>query len=255
MLKRQLPVNEIRFDPETESLDGIWNHRLNLIQPRKGYRYSVDAPLLTDFVKGRKATRALDLGCGCGIIGLMLLEKHKAGHVVGIELQSELAGLARRNASINGLAEYFDTLNMDLRKLGDDYHDSFNLIISNPPFYKKGSGILSPNEQIAIAKHELECDIWDIGRIAARCLKSGGHLAIIYPAERLPDIMLMFEKSKLSPTRLCMVHSKENGPAVLVLAEARKGKGKPLTVEGPFILYGPDGVYTERALHVWEGDD
>jgi len=255
VFKRQLPINEIRFDPETETLDGMWNHRLNLIQPRNGYRYSVDAPLLVNFVKGRRAARALDLGCGCGIIGLMLLEKNKASHVVGVELQTELAGLALRNATINGLSEFFETHNVDLRTFGEDCRDCFNLIVSNPPFYPKGSGILSPSEQIAVAKHELQCEINDIGRTAVRCLKSGGHLALIYPAERLSDILLMFEKSKLFPTRLCMVHSREDSPAVLVLAEARKGKGKPLTVEGPFILYGPDGAYTERARRVWDGED
>ena len=78
---------------------------------------------------------------------------------------------------------------------------------------------------------------------------------LIYPAERCADLLVSFVRNRLTPTRLCFVHSKDGEEAVLVLAEARKGKGKPLTVEGSFIIYGPDGKYTARAKTVWESEN
>ncbi len=255
MSKRQIPLEQVKFDPDTETLDGIWRGKVYLIQPKKGYRYSIDAPLLADFVKTRRPAKVLDLGCGCGIIGLMLLTSGKASHATGVEVQEPLANLARRNGDINGLGDVFDVLQRDLRELDASNHNSFDLIVSNPPFFKEGCGFPNPDKSVAIARHELLCNVDDINCIARKCLRDGGRVALIYPAERSADVLASFVRNRLTPTRLRFVHSRDGEKAVLVLAEARKGKGKPLTVEGPFVLYGSDGKYTARAKAVWESED
>src|SRR4030042_43696 len=88
-----------------ESVDELMGGRLRLIQSKKGYRFSIDAVLLSQFVAVKPGDRVVDLGTGCGVIGLILLHTRAAGSVFGLEIQPHLADLAMRNAVLQGFTD------------------------------------------------------------------------------------------------------------------------------------------------------
>jgi tRNA1Val (adenine37-N6)-methyltransferase len=237
----------------TEDLtrDEILRGRLALWQPREGYRFAVDPLLLVDFINSTTPTRAADLGCGCGIIALGLALRFVDAQVTAVELQPRLARLATRNADENGLAERVKVLELDLADAracrAALSGASFDLVASNPPFRPLGEGSANPDDEAAVARHELRLTLADVAREARRLLLPGGRAVLVYPAERLGSLLAALEHEGLRPLRLRCVHGRLGEPASRVLVEARKGARGNLVVDGPLILRDDNGEYTAEA--------
>jgi len=171
------------------SEDPILRGLVRVVQPRRGYRFSLDALLLADFAGRVCASRILDLGCGSGVIALVLGARRPDARVVGLEIQPELCEAARRGAAINGLADRVAVLEGDIRE-GERFlpAGSFDLVVCNPPFFAPGRGRPSPDGGRALARHALTCDLPDVFRAARHALRPRGHVAIIYPTPRVPEI-------------------------------------------------------------------
>ncbi|MDD5307939.1 MAG: methyltransferase [Deltaproteobacteria bacterium] len=236
--------------------DALYEGRLTLHQPRRGYRFSVDAPLLTWFAYGPKpAASAVDLGAGCGVIGLGLLASGGARTVTAIEVQPELAALCARNAAANGLEGSCRVVEANLFEDHPDLRPgSYDLIVSNPPFSKAGTGRLPENPQRKLACCEVTGDLegW-IGAAARLASRSRGRLAVVFPARRLDDLMSSFGAAGLAATRLRMVHPKPGAGADLVLAEARIGSPGRLSVEPPLVLRDEGDKDTEETAAILSG--
>jgi len=220
-----------------ESLDEFMEGRLKLIQSRNGYRFSIDAVLLAEFVSIKPGETVVDLGTGCGIIPLMLLLTKRVGHAFGLEIQPPLADQAARNALLNG----FDK-NMDII-LGDIRHpplmpSSADVVVCNPPYRPQKSGRINPDPQRAIARHEILASLDDILDIARKLLRPKGRLAMIYPAVRLVDIMVRMKGYNLEPKRLRVIYPSLSSEAKLVLIEASTGGRSGLKVMPPMIDQG-----------------
>src|SRR3972149_4558016 len=118
-----------------ETLEPFFNGKLQIIQKKKGYRFSVDAILLSQFIRIRKNEKVIDLGTGCGILPLLLSRTTKAHSFVGVEIQKGLAELADRNVSLNQLRHQVTILRQDFRELKRLYPSgAFNVVFSNPPY-------------------------------------------------------------------------------------------------------------------------
>jgi tRNA1Val (adenine37-N6)-methyltransferase len=185
--------------------------RLAIWQPRQGYRFSVDPLLLVDFVAaaGRRFARAYDLGTGAGVIALGLALAEPAARITAVELQPRLAALARRNAVENGLAERVSVVELDLgdaRAARALPGASAELVACNPPFRPLGEGSFNPDDEEAIARHELRLTLADVAAQARRLLVPGGRAALVYPAERLPSLLATLDGAGLRPLRLRLVH-------------------------------------------------
>ncbi|NTV81851.1 MAG: methyltransferase, partial [Candidatus Aminicenantes bacterium] len=141
---------DLRRDDET--LDTFYHGRVRVLQKKKGYRFSVDAPLLADFIRTGADDEALDLGTGSGIISLLLSVK-PLKRITALEIQPGLADLARRNVEINGLRGRIEVVGGDLRTY--EPGRKFDLIFSNPPYIRKAMGFLSRSTEKSAAKHEL----------------------------------------------------------------------------------------------------
>jgi tRNA1Val (adenine37-N6)-methyltransferase len=124
---------------------------------------------------------------------------------------------------------------------------SFDLVACNPPFRPLGEGSANPDDEAAVARHELRLTLADVAREARRLLCPGGRAAIVYPAERLASLLASLEREGLRPLRLRCVHGRPGEPANRVLVEARKGARGNLVVEGPMILRDDNGEYTSEA--------
>jgi tRNA1Val (adenine37-N6)-methyltransferase len=223
-------------------------------QERHGYRFSVDAVLLAGLTAVRPADRVLDLGTGCGVIPLIWAHRKQGGRLVGVEMQPELACLAKQNVAENGFSEKIEILEMDFRTVSEHLQPGdWDLVVSNPPYRRLNSGRINPNRQRAQARHELTGSVEDVFAAAGCLLHAAGRVAVIYPAARLAHLMGAAERHGFSPKALTVIHSHCEDSARLVHLECRKGGGEELHVAAPFFIYNRDGTYTEAMQKLYAG--
>ena len=239
-----------------ETLDTLSIGNLQLLQAKDGYRYSLDPVLLARFVNIENRVRIVDLGTGSGILPLIFASLGGAKEIVGIEIQNALAERAERNVQINGFQGRVRILQQDIRDIRDTIPEKCaELVVSNPPYRHPESGRIAQNGERAAARHELSGGLADFIAAASWLLKSGGDFAVIYLAERLPELMAKMISLKIEPKRLRMIHSRRGEAAKMVLLEGRKAGRPGLLVEKPLYIY-QDGAagrgYAEEVLQMYE---
>jgi tRNA1Val (adenine37-N6)-methyltransferase len=217
-----------------ESIDNFMEGRLKVIQSKDGYRFSIDAILLSEFVTVRPGDVVVDLGTGCGIILLVLLLAKPVGHVFGLEIQKDLAAQAKRNTSLNGFETKMEVIIGDIRNppMARKWAD---VVMCNPPYRQVKSGRINPDPRRAVARHELLASIDDILMAATGLLRRNGRLALIYPSVRLTDILVRMRRFGLEPKRLRINYPRLKSRAELALIEASLG-GRPGLEIGPPLL-------------------
>ena len=235
---------------EDETLDSFYHGRILLLQKKQGYRFSVDAPLLADFIRTRPGDRLLELGAGNGIISLLLSRK-PFRRIVCLEVQPSLADLARRNVALNRLEEKILVLEQDLRAFRPG--EKFDLVFSNPPYIRGRGGHLSRSEEKSIAKHEIKGDIFDIMQAAGSVLKKDGRACFIYPVKRRGDFDRALEEAGLKIKALRFVHSRGGEPARWFLSECRF-EAPSQEVIPPLWVYEERGAYTPEVKAIFAGE-
>ena len=236
----------VEGDAPDLTCDELLRGRIRVWQPRRGHRVSLDALLLVDFARRGAPRRILDLGCGAGVVAIALLAFDGEASAVGLELQPELAELARKNVVENGLAERLTIVEGDLR--GARELGSFDAVVSNPPFFR---GRTAPIAGRAVARHEVACTLADVAAAARRHVAPRGAALLIYPAERLVEVVSTFDAAGLAPRSLRFVHSVAGEPARRVLVEAAPGWRGGVTVHAPLVVHGEDRKsYTPEAAAI-----
>jgi tRNA1(Val) A37 N6-methylase TrmN6 len=234
--------------PATETVDSILGGTVTLVQPRDGYRFSIDSLLLGRFVRVRACARVLDLGAGCGVISVMLTALWRPREVVAIEIQPELAALAERNAALNHL-DSMKVIHADLRTrhIGGLDPASFDLVVANPPYRALRSGRESPNPGRRIARGEGDATLTQFVEAARRYAANRGKVAFVFDAARSAELLGCLAANSLEPKRIRFVHPRTDAPATTILVEARKGGGIEALIEPPLVLYEQPGVYSDEA--------
>ena len=234
-----------------QTLEDLKLFGLQLFQPRLGYRYSLDPLLLARFCQAVKpGGRIADLGAGCGIISLLLARINPAASVVAVENNPEMAALVERNIQHNELAGRVSAHAEDVINLRRRYPDStFDLVVSNPPFRKPGSGRISPRAGRDAARHETTAGLFDFLAAAKYLVMPSGRICFIQLPSRLPEFMALAAQLKLSVLRLRMVHSNAESPATMFMAELAKGRRGSPVVEPPLFVRDMNGGYTDE---VWQ---
>lgn len=239
--------------PEID-LDKLFHGRLCLYQKKRGYRFSVDAVLLGCFAARKAVARVADLGTGSGVLPVILSKCGAVEKITGIELQKDLASLAKKNISHNGCSEKVDVLCTDIKKIKEVLSpETFDTVVTNPPFYRIGSGKVNPENENAIARHELKATLHDFLTGAAFLLKQGGRFFAVYRPSRITDLVHEMRECRIEPKVFQFVHPSANDPANIVLVEGIKGAGTEAKIVPPLILYQEDGKYTEQANAVFAG--
>jgi tRNA1Val (adenine37-N6)-methyltransferase len=226
--------------------DRFYGGRLVVCQHRDGYRFSIDAALLAAFVRTAPEARVVDLGCGCGIVALLMAFLEPSCRVVGVEIQPGLATLAKTNVARNRLEGRITILEKDLRQLQRRHCGPVDLVVANPPFRPAGSGRINPDEERAGARHEILGTLADFVSAGRRLLNPGGSLMLIYPASRGVDLILTLRKAGLEPKYLRLVHTRPGSGARLILVRALKGAGPALEVGPPLFVYQAPGQYGQE---------
>lgn len=210
------------------------NNGYKLIQKKDGFRFSVDAVILSDFFSPTKKGKILDIGCGNGIIPILLYSKGKGEEITGVEIQEENCELALKNVKLNNLEEYIKIENDDVKEYPKG--NAFDYIISNPPYMEvdgKKQNILSCK---SIARHELTLNLYDLIRNAKRLLKPVGSITLVHRSYRFTDISRILEDCGFSLKRVRFVYYSKDRNSNLVLVEAFKGKKCKLEIEPPLFL-------------------
>ena len=209
------------------------------------FRPGTDTFLLSSLPRLKPGLRVADLGCGTGLLGLLLLQRQPELRVTGMDIQPEAIRLAEQAAAENGLQDRLAFHAADLRNVKALFPTgSFDLAVCNPPYYPSGSGALSADGARRTARAEVSCTLEDVCAAAAYLLRWGGRLCLVHKPERLTDLLCALRGNGLEPKRLRFVCKTAGSAPSLVLAEARRG-GKPsLAVEEPLILQAADGSPT-----------
>ena len=240
-------------------VDSLFNGHMVCQQPRQGYRFSVDSVLLAHFSPVLNGDSVLDMGCGCGIVGLIILFRWQTlcKKLVGLELQPELAELAEKNGYLNGFDNKYKVIEGDLRKIKSYFPaESFSRVVCNPPFYTHGSGRENADRQMQIARHQVCSSTDQVMAAASWAVRNKGAVSAVFPADRLVELINSMNAANLQPKRMQLVYSYpgQEMRARLVLVEAIKNGGPGLTILPPFYIFQEkNGAHTKEMQRMYDG--
>ena len=235
-----------------ERLDDLQLDGMKLIQRRDVFRFGTDSVILADFANPRKKDRAVDLGCGTGAIALLMAGHQSALRVDAVEIQPEIADMARRSVAYNGMEDRVRVWTMDMREAWRQLGaGAYSLAVCNPPYGRKGAALESVGEARRIACHEGDLTPDDVARAASMLLKTGGRLCVVYPAPRAFEMMRAMRDNHLAPKRIRTVHGVEGRAPKFVLMDAVKGGGEGLHWLEPLTLRNKDGSFTEEWRRIY----
>ncbi|MCF8029087.1 MAG: tRNA1(Val) (adenine(37)-N6)-methyltransferase [Desulfobacteraceae bacterium] len=228
--------------------DTFFRGRISLKQPPDGYRFSVDAVILGNLARVKPRHRILDLGTGCGVIPLILCYRHpEAGPVFGAEIQPELAELAAVNTRENRMGDRITILERDVKSMTPaDTGGRVDAVVCNPPHFAPNSGRINPDAQKAVARHEISITLSELTAAAGRMLAPGGRMIVIYPSERLVDLLDAMRQAQIEPKALRMIHPGPNTQAQRVLVNAALGKNPGVKIEPPLYIRRDANSYTDE---------
>ena len=234
-----------------ESLDDLQNGYF-IIQSEKGFRYGMDAVLLSGYASVRPGEKVLDMGTGTGILPILLAAKTPGESFTGLEIQEKSACMARRSVAYNGLQDRIRIVTGDIKEAAAVFGPaSFDVVVSNPPYMTGNHGLLNAEQSRAIARHEVLCTLEDLVRETARVLTSRGRFYLVHRPFRLAEIISVLKAYHLEPKRMRLVYPYVDREPNMVLLEACRGGNPRIQVEKPLIVYEKPGVYTDEIREIY----
>lgn len=234
------------FIDTDEKLDTVPGTDLKLIQKIDGTAFAIDTLLLANFLKFNNDIKSLaELGSGNGILSFLVKWLNPDIAVTGFELQSELHELSLRNCSLNQRFDIISFENMDVRDLPSRFlPESFDMVVSNPPYFKAGEGRLPKSQSRAYARHELNGTLKDFIEAAVYLLSYGGRFSFVIPSSRFNETYEYLKQSNMGLKRLQFVHPSEGQSSHLCFIDSEKfynGKHEPVP---SFCIHLKDGSYS-----------
>ena len=235
-----------------EGIDDLQLKGLKLIQKQQGFRFGVDAVLLSDFANIKNKHRVVDLCTGTGIIPFLAYGKYNPKEVIGVEIQDDMVEMANRSSELNDITDIVKFVHGDLKdkKLIDSL-GKFDVVTVNPPYKLNNAGIVNPNDKLAIARHEVMCTLEDVIIASRRLLKDNGRMFIVHRPERLADIFGLMRKYKIEPKRVRMVQPNTKKAPNIVLVEGQRDGGAFLKWEETLYVYDDNGNYSEEIDRIY----
>lgn len=235
---------------ENERLDDLQIGNLYIIQNKTKYNFTADAVLLAGFSKVKNGDVVVDLGTGSGVIATLIAYKSKAKKVYGVELQAELADMAKRSVEYNKLQDRIEIINCDMKECHKTIN-SVDVVVCNPPYFKSGSCEKNLSKEIALCRHEIAINLNEVILSAKRLLKFGGKFFLVHKSDRLAEIIYLLKSNGLEPKRIRLVQALENTPPHLVLIESKLGGQQGVIVEQNLILNNADGSLSDEARQIY----
>lgn len=235
--------------------DKLWNGYV-LIQDDDFFKLGQDSMLLSDFAAPPMKGEVLDLGCGNGALSVLLCARHEKLHVTGLELQADVAQLARENAQVNRLQDRFTVKVGDFKQYKQLYPTgSFSYVVCNPPYFANQSGAAAKGQNRSTARQEQQGSMADAVKAAAYFVKFGGRVAFVYRPERVCELIAHMLACDLQPKRMRFVHQTAQSAPSAVLVEARRGSAPGVQVMPPLLVCQPNGTKTEEYRKIYHMEE
>lgn len=239
---------------ENERIDDLQLKGLKIIQNPNWFCFGIDAVLLANYAEVKSKAKVVDLGTGTGIVPLLIYGKRNPSQIIGVEVQDAVADMANRSIELNNAGEIISIAHMNLKeapkKLGKG---KFDVVTSNPPYMPAGKGIVNPEDQKAISRHEILCDLEDVIRVGSELLNTSGKFFMVHRPLRLVDMLLLMRKYDLEAKNIRFIHPKPGKQPNLMLIKAIKKGSAELKIEKPLYVYDENGEYTKE-IHEIYGD-
>lgn len=238
---------------ENERIDDLEFKNLKIIQNKDGFCFGIDAVLLSDFAKNiKRNSNVMDLGTGTGIISILLCGKTDLKKIIGVEVQEQVYDMACRSAELNDLENRFEVINENILNLTNNFqNNSFDAIVTNPPYKKQNTGITNDEEKKLISRHEILANLEDFISVSNKLLKDKGEFYMIHRPERMVDIFALMRKYKIEPKEVRLVFSNEKSSPKMVLIKGVKNGGEYLKFRENLYIYNDDGTYTDEVLKIY----
>ncbi|MEG1286799.1 MAG: tRNA1(Val) (adenine(37)-N6)-methyltransferase [Clostridium sp.] len=235
-----------------ESIDDLQLNGLKLIQKKTGFRFGVDAVLLADFTNVKRKHKVIDICTGTGIVPFLLWGKYEPQSIVGLEIQDDMVEMAKRSVELNNLEERVKFINGDLKdKILLNDLGRFDVLTVNPPYKLNNAGIVNPDDKLAIARHEVLCNLEDVISAAKKLLKDNGRMYMVHRPERLIDIFELMRKYNIEPKRVKLIHPNSKKAPNIVLVEGQRDGGSYLKWEPSLYVYNEDGTYSDEINKIY----
>ena len=238
---------------KNERIDDLEFKGYKIIQNSEGFCFGIDAVLLSDFAKNlKKNSKVVDLGTGTGILPILLSGKAQVKNIFGVEVQKEVADMAKRSVELNLLQDKIKIINDNILNLEKLYgKESFDVVVTNPPYKKLNTGLQNENEKKLISRHEITANLEDFIKVSKNILKDKGEFYMVHRPERLVDILYLMRKYKIEPKQIRFVSPNVNKEPNLVLIKGRKNANEFLKFEKNLFVYNEDGSYTDEILEIY----
>ena len=246
------PQNGSAFAHPGERVDDLRRGGLMILQRPDRFRFGTDSVLLAHFAAPRKGDRVADLGTGSGVLCLLMSARQPQAVFDGVEVQADMADMARRSVAMNHLEARIRIHHMDMRRAAAELgYGGYTLVVCNPPYSQPGRAIASAQAAVSLARHQGELALEEIALSGAQLLKNGGRMALVYPAAGLLDLMWALRAARLEPKRIQLVQDRPGAQPKLALLDAVKGGGSQLHWLPPLVLREADGSWSGQWREIY----
>ncbi len=237
---------------DLDATDSLLGGKVRLRQPPQGYRVAVDPVFLAASVPAASVERLLDVGAGVGAAALCFAHRVPGARVTGLELQPELAGLARQNAVLNDMADRVSIHQGDLLRPPRDLQGGFDHVIANPPYLPAGRAVPPPDASKALANVEGEAGLADWVDFCLKMVKPKGAVTLIHRADRLDELVALLH-GRAGGVVIFPLWPKQGREARRVIVRARPGVKTPTRLAAGLVLHEAVGEYTAEARAILRG--
>ena len=235
-----------------ERVDDLQLNNLHIIQSEDGFRFGMDAVILSDFAQVRPRENVIDMGTGTGILPILLSAQREDATFSALELQPQMADMATRSVALNGLSERIRVYAADMRDAASLLgYQCAHMVVSNPPYGKQGSTLKNATNSVTLAKHEEDAGIDSWVQSCSAVLRNMGRLCMVFPAQRLLELTDAFRNHRIEPKRIRMVYAKVDRAPYLVLLEGMKNAKPGLLWMPPLVVYEADGRETAEIDRIY----
>lgn len=229
---------------ENEVLDDLQLDNLKIIQNREGYCFTSDSVILSNFVFAKNLDNCVEIGCGSGVISILVEHKNKPNKIYSFEIQERLADMARRSVLLNNKQDKIQIIHDKIQNYQTYIKkNSINVVFSNPPYRKFNSSLKSENKEKNICRYEETLTLKELCYITFEMLKEKGKFYIVYDAGRTAELIYNLKLNKLEPKRMFFTSSSADKEPTLVIVEAVKGGKEGVKILPLLITNDIDGSY------------
>lgn len=234
---------------ENERLDDLEYNGLRVIQSADGYCFTSDSVFLANLSGVKRGDRVVEIGCGCGVVSLLIAAKFSPEKVFGVEIQHRLAEMAKRSVELNGLTDKIEIVCAPAQGVHKEIGHTFDVVVANPP-YEEAEKKAEYTEK-EICKTEAKLTAVEAVECGKKLLRYGGKFIMINRVRRLIDVLTAMREKGIEPKKLYLIQPKASLPIDTFIVEGKKGAKPSLLVPKPLVIYEENGEMTDFTKKIY----